>query len=203
MPHEAGAGRSTPAPLKAQTPFALRRPSAHDAECLSVLAMQVWLHTYATQGITQNIACYVREHLSASHYRARLAEPNCHIWVAQCGAGLAGFALLQLDSACPVGGQPSAQLQTLYVQAPFVGQGLGKALLQAAQAQAEQSMQTSGSALWLTVNAQNANAIAFYARQGYVQVGSSDFVMGQERHLNHVLIGPAPSTSRTAERDRE
>jgi ribosomal protein S18 acetylase RimI-like enzyme len=43
--------------------------------------------------------------------------------------------------------------------------------------------------LWLTVNAKNDRAIAFYARQGYTKVGTAYFVLGEGRHENHVLIG--------------
>lgn len=56
----------------------------------------------------------------------------------------------------------------------------------AAEAKAREQ---SASPLWLTVNAQNARAIAFYARQGYTQVGTTHFVLGQGRYENHVLIG--------------
>jgi hypothetical protein len=43
------------------------------------------------------------------------------------------------------------------------------------------------------VNARNARAIAFYARQGYSNVGSTFFALGEGRHENHVLIGPDAS----------
>jgi diamine N-acetyltransferase len=65
------------------------------------------------------------------------------------------------------------ELQTLYVQEHFIGQGVGKALLQAAEAKAREH---SGCPLWLTVNARNAKAIAFYERQAYSKVGTAHFV---------------------------
>lgn len=77
-------------------------------------------------------------------------------------------------------------MQTLYVQEHFIGQGIGRELLQSAEAQARNC---SASPLWLTVNAKNARAIAFYDRQGYFRVGTTYFVLGQGRHENHVLVG--------------
>jgi diamine N-acetyltransferase len=45
-------------------------------------------------------------------------------------------------------------------------------------------------ALWFTINAPNANALAFYQHQGYTQVGTSYFALGDTQHENHVLLGP-------------
>ena len=39
-------------------------------------------------------------------------------------------------------------------------------------------------------HARNSWAIAFYAHQGYSKVGTTYFVLGEERHENYVLIGP-------------
>jgi diamine N-acetyltransferase len=67
-----------------------------------------------------------------------------------------------------------------------LGCGVGKSLLQAAEAQAKQR---ADGVLWLAVNAQNARAIAFYARHGYAKVGTSHFCLGKSRYKNHVLVG--------------
>ena len=79
------------------------------------------------------------------------------------------------------------ELQTLYVQEHFLGQGVGSLLLAAAEALARSR---ANSRLWLTVNATNRRAIAFYDRKGYAQVGTAYFVLGAERYENHVLAGP-------------
>ena len=39
----------------------------------------------------------------------------------------------------------------------------------------------ANSRLWLTVNATNNRAIAFYDRKGYAKVGTAYFVLGTER----------------------
>ena len=87
----------------------------------------------------------------------------------------------------PVDSDCSVELQTLYVQENFIGHGVGTLLLRAAEAKARQR---SNGALWLTVNAKNARAIAFYARHGYTMIGTTYFALGEGRHENHVLVGP-------------
>ena len=78
-------------------------------------------------------------------------------------------------------------LETLYVQAHFLRQGVGSLLLAAAEALARRRVNRR---LWLTVNATNCRAIAFYDRKGYTKIGTAYFVLGTARYENHVLAGP-------------
>jgi ribosomal protein S18 acetylase RimI-like enzyme len=164
----------------------IRGGQPSDASHLAVLATQVWLHTYATNGITGEIAQYVLSELTPERHLALLEDPTTHLFLAEHNECLVGFAVVKLGAKCPTEVESSAELQTLYVQEHFAGQGVGKALLQAAEAKTREQ---SGRPLWLTVNAKNARAIAFYERQAYSKVGTAYFVLGEGRHENHVLIG--------------
>jgi ribosomal protein S18 acetylase RimI-like enzyme len=157
-----------------------------DAVRLAVLASQVWLHTYATDGITDEIAQYVLSQCTVEKFSVSLGDTQTCLLVAECGACLVGFAAVKFGAACPTRADSSVELQTLYVQEHFIGHGIGRSLLQAAQAKAREQ---SGCSLWLTVNASNARAITFYERQGYTKIGTAYFVLGRGRHENHVLIG--------------
>jgi diamine N-acetyltransferase len=167
----------------------IRPGQAGDASRLAVLATQVWLHTYATDGITADIAQYVLSELTAERFSASLCEPDTHLLVAEHGECLVGFAALKFGVSCPSVAGPVVELATLYVQEHFIGHGLGRALLQAAEARASEC---SKRPLWLTVNAKNDRALAFYARQGYAKVGTTYFELGEGRHENHVLVGGGP-----------
>jgi diamine N-acetyltransferase len=164
----------------------IRVGRSEDASRLAVLATQVWLHTYATDGIARDIAEYVLRELTPEKYSALLNDPASHVVVAEQHENLVGLAVVRFGVPCPAGGNSAAELQTLYVQEHFVGRGIGKMLLQTAESKGRQDLNT---ALWLTVNAKNTEAIAFYARQGYAKVGTTFFVLGAGRHENHVLIG--------------
>jgi diamine N-acetyltransferase len=95
-----------------------------------------------------------------------------------------GLAVVRFDTPCPDHPDLAVELQTLYVQEHFLGHGVGSLLLAAAEALARSR---ANSRLWLTVNATNSGAIAFYDRKGYVKVGTAYFVLGTERYENHVL----------------
>jgi len=164
----------------------VRSGQAADANRLAVLATQVWLHTYATDGISDLTAQYVLSEFTPEKYLQSLSDPSTHFFVAERDENLIGFAVVKFGVECPAVASSPAELKTLYVQEHHIGHGVGRSLLQAAEAKAREQ---SKSALWLTVNVKNDGAIAFYARQGYTSVGTAYLVLGEGRHENHVLIG--------------
>lgn len=163
----------------------LRAAAPEDALCLSVLAMQVFLDTYATQGIRPAIAREVLGTYSQPAFHAALADPSTHLLVAERSGHLIGFAQVSLAAShalAPAGNQ--AELLRLCVQEAFTGAKVGTRLL----AQAEQAAVSAGATvLWLTPWVHNQRALAFYARRGYGDHGLTHFVFEGEAHENRVI----------------
>jgi GNAT superfamily N-acetyltransferase len=157
-----------------------------DALCLSVLGTQVFLDTYATQGIRPAIAREVVEHFSVGAVTGLLASPSITILVAEQAGHLIGFAQLTRGSRHElVPFEPAVELNRLYVQEPFTSKGVGRALLQ----QAEELAASQGArALWLTAWVGNPRALAFYARQGYEELGASSYVYEGEEYETRVFV---------------
>ncbi|WP_028454010.1 GNAT family N-acetyltransferase [Chitinilyticum litopenaei] len=168
------------------TGVVVRHGQAGDAARLAVLASQVWLHTYADAGISAEIADYVLDAFTPARYAALLTDPGKSVLVAERGGNLLGFAVVAFGQRCPDADAARAELETLYVQEHCHRQGLGRALLRAAENAARQ---LAASPLWLTVNSRNTRASAFYLAHGYRKVGTAEFLLSQTRHANDVLLG--------------
>ena len=172
----------------ANAPHTIRRAHPEDAKRLSVLATQVFLHTYATDGITPAISEHILSEITPAVYSALLRNPAVFTSVAEQGDNLLGFAVIHLDSVCPDADDAMVELQTLYVQEHFAGKGIGHGLLTKVQ---ELAHLGANSRLWLTVNARNGRAISFYQRQGYRIIGTTEFFLGGVGHGNKVMVSPA------------
>jgi len=163
----------------------LRRATPEDALCLSVLGMQVWLDTYATEGIRPAIAREVMASFSIHAMAATLARSDRWLVVAEHTGHLIGYSETWPASTHELA-PPGVQMELfrLYVQEPFTGQGVGALMLQSAEAFAR----TQGAGvLWLTPWVHNLRARSFYARQGYTDHGSTLFSFEGEAHENRVL----------------
>jgi diamine N-acetyltransferase len=183
------------APTLKQSPsdVLLRKAVPDDALCLSVLAMQVFLDTYATEGIRPEIAREVLSGYSQAVFRKAIADTSSYIEVAQVKGHLVGFVQVTFGAEhqlAPLGIQ--AELLRLYVQEPFAGAGVGTQLLGAAERLANEHGAT---VLWLTSWVHNHRALAFYARRGYQDYGLTYFTFEGESHENRVCAKLMSSVS--------
>lgn len=166
----------------------IRIANAQDVLCISGLGIQVFLDTYATQGLRDSLAREAFEHLSADAVSASLAQPGTTFLVAEAAAHIVGFAQVQRGPTHALAGPgEAAELVRLYVQERFCGQGIGRALLR----EAESLAQSQGAAmLWLTAWSGNQRARDFYAHQGYRDAGATHYVFGGEAYDNRLFIRP-------------
>jgi GNAT superfamily N-acetyltransferase len=166
-----------------------RPATPSDALCLSVLATQVFLDTYATQGIRPAIAREVRQCLSEEAFAEILSQPRCAILLAEIDGHLIGFAQLTHDRTHDLlpPEAPTTELNRLYDQRPFLGRGIGKELL----ARAETLARSEGAhLLWLTAWTGNTSALRFYESQGYQDVGDSVDTFENDTYETRLLLKP-------------
>jgi len=155
--------------------------------------MQVFLDTYATEGIRPSLAREVLSAYSQVNFSEAIADPQARVVVAEHRGHMVGFAQVTLCARHELApGGVQAELLRLYVQEPFTGIKVGSKLL----AEAENLAALAGATvIWLTPWAHNHRALAFYARRGYGDFGLAYFAFEGESHENRVLAKPLRPTS--------
>lgn len=166
--------------------IALRTADPSDALCIGVLATQVFLDTYAMDGIRPSLAREVLHHLSTGAIARSLADPATVFLVAERAGHLIGFAELTIGATHEFAGpEATVELGRLYVQRAFAGKGIGTMLL----ARSEVLARARGAgALWLTAWVGNRRGLAFYARRGYVDAGGTMYEFENEQYENRVFV---------------
>ena len=161
-----------------------RPADAEDALCISMLGTQVFLDTYAREGMRPDLAREVLEHFALSKMEALLQDPPTAFILAESAGHLVGFVLVTHGARHELVPQESTSaIDRLYVHERFTAKGIGKALLQRAEALAASR---GADALWLAAWTGNARAIGFYPKQGYADVGATDYVFENEHYENRV-----------------
>ncbi|WP_347905189.1 GNAT family N-acetyltransferase [Pseudomonas purpurea] len=170
-------------PTAHDTHFRLGQPS--DALCISGLATQVFLDTYATDGMRADLAEEALTVYAPAQFERRLSDPQTRFVLAERNGHLLGFAEIV---ARPDGPVPAlldgTELVRLYVQRHAHRQGLGRALLDRAEALARESARAC---LWLTAWSENHRAREFYLALGYDDVGGTHYEFGGNAYENRVF----------------
>ncbi len=158
----------------------IRKANGNDCKNLAALSIQVWLHTYAIEGIRDVLSDFVLTTFTEDYYLNLLKNPNYQIYLYIENEHLVGFIVLNFDSFYKHEAN-GFEISTFYVQEHFQGQGIGKRLL-------TEIKKNHGNTFWLSTWVHNTAAISFYIKSGFKDIGSIEFKLGDESHENLVLL---------------
>ena len=165
--------------------LSFRAATRADLPCLRALAIQVFLDTYATEGVRASLAREVEQQFAIATLQAQLDRGDGRILLVEQAGHLIAFAQLRL--AAPheqVDDDAATELERLYVQPAFQRRGVGGRLLAEVEQLARGEASTT---LWLTAWLGNARALAFYRSQGYHELGSTTYAFEDERYENRLF----------------
>jgi len=167
--------------------FAIRPGVPADAAALAEFGARTFYETFAADNTPADMARHLASAWSPKLQAAELEDPLLETLLAVGPDGvLAGYAQLRVDHApaCVATHQP-IELLRFYVDKPWQGQGLARALMGEVERVARRR---GGRELWLGVWERNTRAQAFYRKCGFEKVGSQIFVVGSDPQTDDVLL---------------
>ncbi|MCG8412485.1 MAG: GNAT family N-acetyltransferase [Bacteroidales bacterium] len=164
----------------------IREATLKDLSNLAVLKQQVWISTYATDGLIQKFSDHVLSEYSTENVRKSILDKNKLTLLAISKNCLIACVEILLIPQRPVKKlEPSIEISTFYVLERFQGFGIGKKLLIECFKVIKQLKHNE---VWLTVYYKNQKAIDFYQKQGFKLIGEMDFVLGEDNHKNYIMV---------------
>jgi GNAT superfamily N-acetyltransferase len=158
----------------------IRHAVPEDAKRLTDLAYTTFWDAFADhpKNAPDDLAHYMRQAFSLEQITAELAEPNSIFLLAEIGGELAGYAKLILDNSEPgITAERPIELNRLYSQQKYLGQGVGQRLMDACFDLAKERRFDT---IWLGVWEFNPRAQRFYEKNGFHVVGKHTFVLGAD-----------------------
>lgn len=156
-----------------------------DARALALVGQATFLETYADVLPAADILAHCEREHGVARYAGWLDRPEYRFWLAETGTGApVGYATL-CPPDLPLPTEPAdLELKRIYLLSRFHGAGVGARLMEAA---VEAARAAGARRLLLGVYGENARAIAFYVRQGFVQAGVRKFQVGANTYDDLVL----------------
>jgi len=164
----------------------IRKAELSDSNNLAVLKQQVWISTYATEGLIEEFSSYVLSEYSVENVRKSIADKNKLTLLAVNNECVIGCVEIFLFPQCPISSVPPCiEISSFYILERFQGAGIGKKLLAECL---KEIKRLNHSKVWLTVYYKNQKAIEFYSRQNFTHIGETDFLLGKDKHKNYIMI---------------
>lgn len=170
----------------------VRKAIHEDARELSRIAGAAFELACPPDSDKSEITKYIAENFDIASFEQLLADGGVLVAGVWSETVAIGFLVLRLSSQCPVAGAPAptAELQRLYLLPEWHGTGASQLLVSRAL---EYSSSNRQAGVWLSVFSENQRAIRFYEKSGFSKVGDLDFAMGNEVHLDHVMLASLDS----------
>lgn len=171
-------------------PFEIRPAVLEDVALLADLGGRTFQETFETICSAEDLTAYVMGAYSEAIQRAELADPSRPGLVLEIDGVPAGFVQLRLGHREPgITAPRPVELQRIYVLRARHGGGYGAALMEAA---VNLARAWGADVLWLGVWEHNDRALAFYARNGFREVGDHVFKIGQQVDRDLILARDLP-----------
>jgi GNAT superfamily N-acetyltransferase len=166
--------------------LSIRRGVAGDAADLAAFGARTFLDTFGPANDAAHIRAYLDEAFGLAQQAAELADPDTTVLLAMQGDTLVAYAQLRRGPApvC-VAHRGAIELQRFYLDRAIHGSGVASTLMDAVRTVA---VELGAGHVWLGVWEHNPRAIAFYAKCGYVDVGSKTFDVGPDRQVDRVML---------------
>jgi len=159
----------------------IREANKEDSINLVALSIQVWLHTYATDGISEELSSFVLNEFTEEKFLSYINHPDYRVLVDINNDHLVGYVMMNLKSYWKDESN-GFEIEKLYVQEHFQGTGLGRKLL-------SEVIRRYGDVFWLSTWVENKTGIGFYKHFGFVDVGRVDFKLSEDEIAeNRVLV---------------
>lgn len=156
----------------------LTKCGSADAQVLRQIGRQTYADTFSSMNTPENMTAYLDAAFSPERIKTELGLAGSAFYFLHVGVELAGYLKLNLPPAQSDLNEPeSLEIERIYITPRYQGRGFGKRLLETAE---EIGIQLECRATWLGVWEKNVNAIGFYARMGYAEIGRHSFRMGDE-----------------------
>ena len=163
----------------------VRSGTRHDSRVLAELARQTFHDSFAADNGVADMQAYLDASFGEAIQAAELADPGSTFLVAEAGGDAVGYARLIVEAPPPcVPSVNPIHLQRIYAVRPWIGRGVGPALMTACLDLAR-TAQRGG--IWLGVWERNDRAIQFYRKWGFTRVGSMPFQLGSDRQTDQIL----------------
>ncbi len=159
--------------------------TAADLRTLKALALSTFVNSFGHQNTPENMVLYTSKAFSNENMLQELSNPDSQFYFAKSQGEAIGYLKVNFGPAqTDLKEATGMEIERIYLNASFQGNGVGAQLFDFAEALASTSKVTY---IWLGVWDQNERAIRFYEKQGFKAFDTHAFYLGNDRQTDILM----------------
>ncbi|WP_130807634.1 GNAT family N-acetyltransferase [Senegalia massiliensis] len=163
----------------------IRKCSIEDSHKLQEISYETFKETFENQNSEENINNYLDSAFNLEQLKKELLNSCSQFFFIYLNTKLVGYLKLNVNNAQTEDmGYEYLEIERIYIKREYQNNGLGKHLLNKA---IDIAINDNKKKIWLGVWEKNKNAIDFYNKMGFVQIGSHSFYMGDEKQTDFIM----------------
>lgn len=156
-----------------------------DINALVLLSKSTFTKAFEKDNDPEDFKRYINTAFSKHTLLMQLQNQDSSFYFVYINKQLLGyFKLNQHQAQTDIQEDDSMELERIYIQEEFQGQGYGAVLLNRI---IEIGLKANKSFLWLGVWQQNVKAIRFYERYGFVKFGTHPYYIGTDKQTDWLM----------------
>ncbi len=155
----------------------IRKANLSDAALIADISRETFYDTFAEYNTREDMDKFLSEQFSRENLIQQVADPTHTFLLAYSDEKPAGYVLLKETLHEDLDSKNAVEISRLYAITSFIGMGIGKALMDAAIAEARKWQKDN---IWLGVWEHNHRAIGFYKKYGFEKFAEHDFILGND-----------------------
>jgi ribosomal protein S18 acetylase RimI-like enzyme len=164
----------------------IRRATLADAPAVAELARRTFMDAFAAESDPHDRALHAARTYGVPQQAAEIAHPGIITLLAEVAGHPAAYA--QIRHVTPPSCVPDAdavEISRFYVDQAWHGRGIAQRLMHAALSEARGM---GARTAWLMTYEHNHRALAYYAKEGFREVGRHGYLFGNTMDLDRVLV---------------
>lgn len=162
-----------------------RQCTLEDIYVLRDFSYRTYYETFAHLNNPSDMKAYLDKSFDIGKLRAELFNANSSFYFLYSDGELSGYLKLdEVPSQTDINDVQSLEIERIYIAKEFQSKGLGSNLMDQAINIANFRNKLY---VWLGVWEKNEKAIRFYKRNGFYEVGTHSFFMGQDEQTDYIM----------------
>lgn len=163
----------------------IKKVGVNELESLQNIGKQTFSETFSEGNSEEDMNQYLEEKFSVSQLKSELSDENSLFYFAVADETIVGYLKVNSgDSQTEIKDKNALEIERIYVMKDFHGKSVAKHLYNKAIEIAESQ---NAEYVWLGVWEENARAISFYKKNGFVEFDRHIFKLGNDEQTDIMM----------------